>query len=99
MGFREGATEAVVGIVVGIIISVLMKSFAGSIGSTIVAVIQLGAILAFLRDVELVENIPLMTGIGYFGTTLTVGQAFLEEWELGLQTILLLVFIMRKLLG
>lgn len=98
MGFRDTVIETTIGIIIGAIISFLSTSIEFLPNrEAIVAVIQIAPILAFIRDVEIIKNIPWTSALGYFLVVSILGPAFMLDWELGLQVILFLVYVFGKI--
>jgi hypothetical protein len=95
MSAREGAGEAILGISVGLIL-IAIKAYSSQNADTLIALIQISAILGAIKSYEIVKKIPLKTAIGYFGVTFTIGWRFMPEWERVIQTILLAMYILPK---
>jgi hypothetical protein len=98
--FKKAVTDVLIGILVGFILTIFKENILSMPnGSTWVALIELMPILFFLRDVEIIQYISYSSALGYFLTIFTIGKTFMPEWEIGLNIILLIIYIVKKIFG
>lgn len=99
MGFKKGILEAIGGILLGIILPVLINLFLKNYpnAATILALIDLLALLGLIKNLETIKEIPITTAAGYFLTVFTIGSVLLPDWEVGFHIILLIVYIFSKI--
>jgi len=95
---KKSIRKTSIGIVIGLILSIL-KKFISTLpnGMAWIVIIEIAPILAFIRDVDIIQNIPLPTAIGYFLTVFCLGSFFMPEWELGLNIILFIIYVINKI--
>ena len=102
--FSEKIKKAAIEAVVGILIGFLLNAFKENIlalpnGTAWIAIIEILPILAFLKDIDIIHRIPVPSAVGYFSIIFTVGKLFMPDWEIGLNIILLIVYILKKITG
>ena len=94
---KKSAFRTAAGIFVGYLVNIFKENLLTvPNGMVWLAIIELLPIFAFLGDIDIVQYIPLSTAIGYFFVIFSLGRLIMPEWELGLNLILLIVYVIKK---
>lgn len=95
---KKSIFRTTAGMIVGYLVNIFKENLLTvPNGMAWLAIIELLPIFAFLGDIDIVQYIPLSTAIGYFFVIFSLGRLFMPEWELGLNLILLIVYVFKKI--
>jgi len=97
---EHGLKKAVVGMTSGFALSYVINAISVSqvyVGETIIIMFNLLAILSMLSTFENMNYWSLPYSLGYFMGLSLLGRFFMESWELILYSLVILLYIIRKM--
>jgi len=98
LSVKEGALEAVLGILVGFL-PIIIKQYFNQLPNidTIIAILELSAILGAINKLDTIQKISWKIAAGYFLLTFTVGRYFMPDWESVFQVLFLIIYVYSKI--